>query len=419
MTTGASNIALAAGHLKERLSAHLSRDACKALFIDLVRVPSPQTELLEAEPQLRRFIETAVEPRLKEIGVAACRYDSMGNLIAEIGANTSGRSLMLVSHAMNQPPTTMPDPYAGDVLDGAAFGLPGEIVRGRGASEQKSTMAAMLHALQAVIASGQPMAGRLSFVCCVSGETGRDDAIRNVVEREGVRADMAVVYGNSIKLQIGNRGRIDMRVTVHGQPCHSSRPQEGCNAITGAVEVIRRLATEIDSTRAHPDLGAASLTVNGFRSYPDSTHTVQSRCELSLDRRLLPGDDPDRAAAEIERVAMQADGMLDPVSGKSMRVTVTRGAYMHPSLVTDESLCVQQIKRSCREMLGYEPDAIYGQSAFDQGYLNHAGISTINFGPGEQAFAHTDNDIASVERTFDAARVFAFLIADYLGGATP
>jgi succinyl-diaminopimelate desuccinylase len=279
-------------------------------------------------------------------------------------------------------------------------------------------MAAMLHALQAVTASGEPIAGRLYFICCVSGETGRDDAIRNVVEREGVRADMAVVYGNSIKLQLGNRGRIDMRVTVHGQPCHSSRPKEGCNAITGALEVISRLSVEIDSSRAHPELGTASLTVNGFRSHPDSTHTVQSRCDISLDRRLLPGEDPDSAAAEIVRVAMQVDGMLDPASGKPMRVSVTRGAYMHPSLVTDESLCVQEIRKSCRVMLGYEPQATFGQSAFDQGYLNHVGISTINFGPGEQEFAHTDNDVASVQRTYDAARVFAFLIADYLGGAT-
>ena len=52
---------------------------------------------------------------------------------------------MLVGHAMNQPPTTMADPYAGEIAT-AQFGLPGQVVRGRGASEQKSTLAAMLHA---------------------------------------------------------------------------------------------------------------------------------------------------------------------------------------------------------------------------------------------------------------------------------
>jgi succinyl-diaminopimelate desuccinylase len=99
---------------------------------------------------------------------------------------------------------------------------------------------------------------------------------------------MAVVYGNSLKLQLGNRGRIDLTITVHGAPCHSSRPAEGCNAITGAMEVIRRLTTEIKLEGNHPQLGRTTLTVNGIRSYPESTHTLQGRCDLSIDRRLLP-----------------------------------------------------------------------------------------------------------------------------------
>jgi acetylornithine deacetylase/succinyl-diaminopimelate desuccinylase-like protein len=400
--------------VKSELERHLSRDRARSLLVDLVRVPSPQTELLEKEPQLRRFIETAIEPRLREIGVSKLRYDAMGNLIAELGAGRNGRSLMLVGHAMNQPPSTMPNPYSGDIVDGAPYGLPGQAVMGKGASEQKGTLAAMLHALEVVTKAGLPIEGRLYFVCCVSGETGRVEAIRNVVEVEGVRADMAVVYGNSLKLQLGNRGRIDLTITVHGAPCHSSRPAEGCNAITGAMEVIRRLTTEIKLEGNHPQLGRTTLTVNGIRSYPESTHTLQGRCDLSIDRRLLPGEDPDVAAAEIEAVAMRVDGMPDPVSGKPFRVVVTKGAYMHPSLVTHDSLAVRELIKACREMLGYEPETMYGQSAFDQGYLNHVGISTANFGPGEQKYAHTDLDMCSAERTYDTARVLAFLVTDYL-----
>jgi acetylornithine deacetylase/succinyl-diaminopimelate desuccinylase-like protein len=402
--------------LKQRLESQLSREICKQLLVDLVRVPSPQTALLEAEPQLKAFIDTAVAPRLRALG-AECRSDAMGNLIAHLGAGASGRSLMLIGHAMNHPPGGMPDPYAGNVADGASIGIPGEVVRGRGASEQKGTLAAMLHALDALHASGISLSGRLTFVCCVSGETGKTDAIRNVVEVEGERADMAFLYGNWLKLALGNRGRIDMHVTVHGQPCHSSRPHEGCNAVTGAMEVIRRLTEAFRTPRTHPDLGPACLTVNGLRSFPEATHTLQGRCEISVDRRLLPGDDADACAAEIERMAMQVDGMPDPVSGKPFRIEVTRGPVMHPSLIDIDSPVAQRLRRACVAMLGREPEPFYAQSAFDQGYLNHVGIPTANYGPGEQSLAHTANDVASVDRTFDAARVYAFLVADYLGGA--
>ena len=397
------------------IEKRISRDRAKELLIALVRVPSPQTELFEAEPLLREFIETAVEPRLRAAGVGDIRYDDMGNLISTFGADTTGKSLMLIGNAMNQPQSTMKNAYDGDVDDGAKYDLPGEVVLGKGASEQKANLAAMLHAIETVIAAGLPINGRLVFLCCVSGETGRHDAIRNVVETEGVRADMAVLGGTSLLVNLGNRGRIDVFIKVHGAPCHSSKPHEGCNAITGAMEIIRRLKEEIVLDAAHPELGKATLTVNHVRSFPESTHTIQGRCDLTVDRRLLPGDDPDEALAEIARVAMSVDGMADPASGKPWRVEVEMGPFMYPSLVTPDSPIVQTLNRAGEAMLGAAPGTFFTSAAFDQGYLNHVGIPTANYGAGEDRFAHTDFDMASVERTADAARVYAFMIADYLG----
>jgi acetylornithine deacetylase len=400
--------------IKKLLDARISRERAKALFIELIRVPSPQTALLEEEPLLKAFIRNAIEPRLRTMGFTDVQYDGMGNLIATYGEGTSGRSLMLVGHAMNQPPSTMKNPYGADVVDGAPYDLPGECVLGKGASEQKSNVAAMLHAMEVAIASKAKIAGKLIFVCCVSGETGKHDAIASVIEGAGVRADMAVLYGNSLKITLGNRGRIDVFVTITGAPCHSSRPWDGANAITGAMEAIRRLTSEIKVDRVHPQLGRQTLTVNRIRSFPESTHTVQERCELTLDRRLLPGDDPQEAFADIERVLKTMESYKDPVSGKPFRIDVRMGPYMYPSLVTDESPIVQALQHASEVMLGGRAETYYAAAAFDQGYLNHMGIPTANYGPGEERYAHTDNDMASVERTTDAAKVYGFLLLEHL-----
>ena len=237
--------------IKKLLDALLSRERAKELLIELVKVPSPQTELLEAEPLLKEFISKAIEPRLRAMGFSDIRYDGMGNLIAEYGAGASGKSLMFIGNAMNQPASTMPNPYNGDVVDGAKFGLPGECVMGKGASEQKANLAAMLHAMETVLAAKVPIEGRLIFTCCLSGETGKHDAIRSVVESAGVCADMAVLGGTGLKIALGNRGRIDVFVTVKGSPCHSARPWDGANAITGAIEAIR-LAARQGKARQQP-----------------------------------------------------------------------------------------------------------------------------------------------------------------------
>jgi acetylornithine deacetylase/succinyl-diaminopimelate desuccinylase-like protein len=400
--------------IKTLLDARISSARAKELLIELVKVPSPQTELLEDEPLLKAFIKTAIEPRLRAMGFADIRYDAMGNLIAAYGAGTSGKSLMFIGNAMNQPASTMPNPYAGDVVDGESYGLPGECVLGKGASEQKANLAGMLHAMETVIASKAAIAGKLVFTCCLSGETGKHDAIKSVVEGAGVRADMAVLGGTGLKVTLGNRGRIDVFVTVKGSPCHSSRPWDGVNAITGATEAIRALLAKVKLDKSHPQLGKPSLTVNHIRSFPDSTHTVQDRCEFTLDRRLLPGEDPNAAFAEIERIAKEVERIADPVSGKAYGIDVRLGPFMYPSLVTEASPIVRAILRASAVMLGKPAETYYSPAAFDQGYLNHVGIATANYGAGEHQYAHTDSDMASVERTTDSARVYAFMMLDYL-----
>ena len=403
-----------ANAIKKLLDARISRTRAKQLLIELVKVPSPQTELLEEEPLLKEFIKKAIEPRLRTMGFTNIRYDRMGNLIAEYGGATSGKSLMFIGNAMNQPASTMPNPYDGDVVDGAKFGLPGECVLGKGASEQKANLAGMLHAMETVIAADVPIAGKLIFTCCLSGETGKHDAIKSVVEGAGVRADMAVLGGTGLQVTLGNRGRIDAYVTIKGSPCHSARPWDGANAITGAMEAIRLLLGKVKLEKSHPQLGKQTLTVNHIRSFPESTHTVQERCEFTLDRRLLPGEDPEQAFAELERIAREIEQFKDPVSGKNFTVDFRRGAFMYPSLVTADSPIVRAILRASEVMLGHAVETYYSPAAFDQGYLNHVGIPTANFGAGEHQYAHTDFDMASVERTTDAARVYAFMMLDYL-----
>jgi acetylornithine deacetylase/succinyl-diaminopimelate desuccinylase-like protein len=397
----------------------ITAEHAKALMVNLARVPSPLTELLEAEPKLREFIDTAVEPRLREIGLTDIHRDRMGNLLATWGSGTSGRSLMLVTNAMNQPAATMPNPYGGEVRDGAPYGLPGEVVLGKGVSEQKAPLAAILLALRSILAARIPLSGQIVFLCCVSGETGRHDAIRSIIEATGVRAEMAVLNGTGNRISLGNRGRVDVTVTVHGSPGHSSRPASACNAITGALEVIRRLDDGLRFTASHPALGKPTLAVNRIRSAPDSTHTIQDRCEIGIDRRLMPGEDPDAAVAEIAAIAMTVDGANDPASGKAFqvkpwRVEVVKGPFMYPSLVTDSSEVVGALMRASQSVLGAAPEMFYQTNAFDQGYLNHIGIEACTYGPGEEKYAHTDLDMASVDRTRDAAKVFAALILQRL-----
>ena len=235
----------------------ITAEKCKQLLVDLVRVPSPQTALMEAEPQLRTFIETAVAPRLSAMGFADIRYDGMGNLISTVGAGTSGESLMLITNAMNQPAATMPNAYAGDIADGARFGLPGEVVLGKGASEQKANMAAMLIAMEAVLASvhsdrgpARPRVLRVRRDRQPCGHPQRDRG-RGRARR----------YGAARRHQPDGDARQPRAASTCSSWCTARRPafepaaRTAANAVTGAMEVIRRLTSAITSIQSTPNLG--------------------------------------------------------------------------------------------------------------------------------------------------------------------
>jgi acetylornithine deacetylase/succinyl-diaminopimelate desuccinylase-like protein len=385
---------------KRLIEKNLLYDEVKRLTVKLVRHPSPQTDLLEAEPRVLALITDVIKPELEQAGLHPF-IDKTGNLVLQVkGRQPSGR-LMLVGYAMNAAPSTMRNPYSGEIVDGAPYKLDGECVWGRGACEQKGTLAAMLAAVRFIGLTKSELPSDLYFVVSTAGETGRHESLAYVLDHDSVSADWCIVDGPP-EIQLGNKGRIDILVTVKGKPAHSSRPWEGVNAIEGAMKVLQKLQPLMPypEARSHPDLGKVSLTSNSIESFPKATHTIQSECRIMFDRRLLPGDDPAKAMQQIKN----AIGTIEP-----FEIAVEQRDFMYPSEVGRDSEVVQALEQAVRIMLGYEPQFSFSTAANDTGLFNVRGIQTINYGARDIRFQHTDHDLVSLDNVFNAAKVFAFL----------
>ncbi len=99
------------------------------LLVDLLRYPSPQTERLEDDPQLKKFIAEMVAPRLAELTGIAGAIDAMGNLIWRLGGanDETSKGLLLMGYAMTFPAASMKQPFSGAFVDGEAFGVAGAV----------------------------------------------------------------------------------------------------------------------------------------------------------------------------------------------------------------------------------------------------------------------------------------------------
>ncbi len=370
----------------------------------LARVPSPQTALFESDPQVQAFIQDHVRPRVERLGFGQGRIDAMGNYLFRAGAGGSG-GILFVGYAMTHPAGSMAEPFSGKVVDGTPYTIDGPCLWGRGVCEQKGPLAAMLEALEIVRAVPGGLRGGLAFAVSTAGETGRHDSIARILEGYGAQTGWApglavVGIGTANRLCLANKGRIDVQITVRGRASHSSTPWDGRDAIDGMRQAMDRLAA-LPLAGEHPHLGRPTLTKTRIASGLEATHTVQERCDLTLDRRLLPGDDPDAAFNQIVEAVKDLPGY---------EVEVARGAYMYPAALAEDSHLARAIQAASRAVRGRDAEVFYSHAALDAGYLTQVGFEAAMWGPGDLRFAHTDAEVVSLREVGEAAKMYAYLM---------
>ena len=350
----------------------------------LVRHPSPQTDLFEADPAVQSLIADCVRPMLAREGFAG-RLDAMGNLIVEAGPQGAARCAMILAYSMTHPASSMKEPFRGEVV-GAD---PGRAVRGRGVAEQKGALAAAIAAF--VAASRSKPEARLVLAVSTAGETGQHKAAESILGSLERPPDMAIVaIGTGDRVSLANKGRLDVHIEVAGKASHSSTPWLGTDAIAGARAVMDRLSALDLGPQEHPSLGRPTLTATAVRSFPEATHTIQNLVRLTYDRRLLPGQDPQTALEAIGKAVSH----LPP-----WQVSVRGGALQYPAEIPHDGMFMRCARAGNRRMGLGAPGTFASHGCVDAGLLVRHGCEAAMWGPGEDSMWHEFQFFASRGRS--------------------
>lgn len=381
----------------------LEPTALADLACRLVRYPSPQTDKMEHEPAVQGFIGECIAPLLASWGLAT-RRDAMGSLVCEIGPASARDNVMMMTYAMTHPASSMREPFAGTLVDTPA----GRVVRGRGMAEQKGALAAALAAIQQLLPRADRMQRRLVFALSSAGETGRHDAAMQILaglDRVPVLGIVAI--GSNSQVALGNKGRVDIEIEIGGKASHSSTPWAGVNAIDGARALLDALGQIDLGASRHPQLGAPSLTSTSIESWPKATHTIQNRVRLVLDRRLLPGDEPDPAFAAVQAAALRVGG--------PWTIEVRRGAFMYPCAIDAEGAFMRHARAGHAAHGLPPPETYWSHAALDAGYLLHRGCEAAMWGPGRIEQYHADEETLAVSEMLDGAKAYLGFLESALG----
>ena len=282
---------------------------------------------------------------------------------------------------------------------------------GRGACDAKGPLVAMVEAMRLLAADMEGWRGTVLGVFVADEEVASRGARHYAASAAAI--DFALVgepTGNAVV--VAHKGSLRPLVRVHGQTAHSGTPDLGDNALFAAAKLLAMIEAEhrdVIRHRTHPLVGSASLTVTRAQGGV-ADNVVPDRCDLMLDRRMVPGEDEDAVkrdiAALLER-ARTAHGVTAEITGFQ---STTGGASetdpAHPLVAT----CLA----AARENGVAEPGPGGFTGGCDLVHFRGLGAAGAVIGPGALAVAHKPDEYVPLSELVQSAAIYRDVVRGML-----
>lgn len=363
----------------------------------LVRIPSvnPPGDVREAiaycEAPLKAAVFTVKTVSIDEI---------MPNMIATFGRG-NGPTLCFNAHVDVVPTGERTawshDPFGAEIEDGKIYG--------RGAGDDKASVTAQVMAGIALATSGIPVTGTLLINEVADEEAAGIKGTGYIVERSLIEPDFVIVGEQTLnRVALGEKGAAPTKLIVRGRTAHGALPWEGANAIEGLAEIIVALRREYwplleqrTHRHFHHSSGSVNLMEGGVK-----TNVVPDFASVYIDRRLVPGEDPDEVRAEIMEIAHRAVASMPGIVVELDDINLGGRA----TLAEEDDLLVRSMI-GANEVLELSTDPTGFSMATDGRFFARRGVPTIIYGPGDPSLAHVPDEWVGIDELIQATRAYA------------
>ena len=312
------------------------------------------------------------------------------NIVARIKSAKSSGNLLFACHL-----DVVPADQAGWSFP--AFGAVESNGRiyGRGSTDMKGPITAVVTAIRQVVESGIRLAGDIIFFAAAGEETdscGTKRFIHNSGRLPRL-AGVIVPEPTDFEVVTSHRGMLWLEVTTSGKSAHGSAPQLGINAIASMQAVLNELENYRIEFKPHELLGGCSMSVNTITG-GNAINIVPDKCRIGIDIRTLPGQNYQDFLTDFEKIfakLSQANPKFDAKAAVIRQVD---------AMETDSSC--DFVRDFCSAVGSSETKAVGFTT--DGPYFASLGVPVVVFGPGRAEFCHKPNeyiDLADVERAVE------------------
>ena len=374
---------------------------------EMIQIPSPSGE----EAEIARYLKD----KMKKLGFQDVEIDRLSNVMGVVKGIGGGRDILFNGHIDHVPVGDMKTPYSGVITDGHQFGVKGQVVYGRAASDMKAAVAAMIMAGSIIKKLDLKLKGDYKVAAVSFEELGGAGTIATIDESNFLGDLIVIGEATNMQLALGHRASTKVEVVVEGRSCHASAPERGINALYNALDLINKIRIKlIPNLPDHPLYGKATIAVTKISVKPDAFNVVPEECRFHIDCRYHPEFTREvlitRLNEIIDEIKKEDPDFMAFISEKATASSFT-GYYTDP----EEYPIVNEVINSLNEALGRETKVGTWRFATDGGKYYRRGLPVVGFGPSEEKFAHTHHDNVKIQDYLTAIKVYAWLACKICG----
>lgn len=340
------------------------------------------------------------------------RQEQQPNLVATLSGNSGGPTLMYHAHidtvSAGDPQVWQHPPFSGALEAG--------LIYGRGAGDDKSSVAAQVMALVTLARAGLLFSGNLQVAVVADEESGARQGTRWLRDNDRLRPDYLVV-GEQTNNQVAVAERVacGIDLTVFGKSTHGAMPWAGDNAVLKTARVLvwlqDRLFPQL-AARSHPYLPPATLNIGKIQGGLQ-WNIVPETCKVEMDRRLLPGETREAAMAEIQALLDEFNETVEP-----LKYELFSTGKVAPNINTSPNEPFVQYAQTALQDVTGRPQELTGYVQTSDGrWFAGDGFPIIIFGPSDPVVGHATDEHVTVDQLVEATRFLTLFALRWLNYA--
>ena len=368
----------------------IDRDELVALTVQLARIDSTNPTLVpgaSGERAVGQAVADWMAARGWDVTVDWPAPDRP-NVIGTIKGN-GGQSLLINAHLDT----------VGAKAATKQVRVEGDRIYGRGVLDTKGGLAAALIAADAV--ASLPPAGDIIIAAVCDEEAGSIGSEHLLASTSAAGA--VVIEPTDLQVVVAHPGFAVIECVFHGRASHTSKPEDGINAITPAVAFVQsvaRYATQLARQDDDALFGRPTAQVTRIEGGVE-LFTTPDRCTVIVELRTVPHK---TTAADI-------DNLLDEVRAQGHSVE-SRQVIVREPLPDNTDQPITTLLFDSLSELGQPAHVVGARYWTDAALVDAHDIPVVVFGPGGHGI-HSDDEWVSIDDLLICSATLAKVMAEF------